>query len=162
LIKYEIHITALLIIGLPGSTYKTDKLTIETVRDFGMGSIVSIFAPYPGTAAANSVSSGTELELVEDIEAVAPSSNNQPRVFVSSRAYNHQEVEKMYYYAHLRLGKYGTLLEPRATAVEKAIKLTRLIVKYDRSHVFGHLGYMIKKLTKTWKTSFSSYFAYIP
>jgi len=53
----------------------------------------------------------------------------------------------MYYYAHLRLGKYGTLLESRATAVEKAIKLARLIVKYDRSHVFGHLLYVIKKLT---------------
>ena len=146
--KYEIHITALLIIGLPGNTYKTDKLTIEKVRDLGMGSIVSIFAPYPGTEAANSVSSEAGFELVEDIEAVAPSSKNQPRVFVSSREYNYREVEKMYYYAHLGLGKYGTLLEPRATAVEKAIELARLIVKYDRSHVFGHLLYMIKRLTK--------------
>lgn len=139
--KVGMKVSGFFIIGLPGSTYRKDKITLEKAKKLGLDKTTwSLATPFPHTSLWDWAQKNARiLRHYNDVSFFV-----DPKCTFETDEYKEEDRLAMFYKANLAFRRY-TCLTAEKTLKEKAITVLKIIWKYDRKNFFFHLLFNFKR-----------------
>lgn len=128
-------VSGFFIIGLPGSTFKKDEITLEKAKRLGLDKTTwSLATPFPHTSLWDWAQKDAKiLRHYNDVSFFV-----DPKCTFETEDYKEGERLAMFYRANLAFKRY-TCLTTEKTLNGKAKAILRIIWKYDRKNLLNHL-----------------------
>ncbi len=129
--KLGIFVGGFFIIGLPGSTFKTDLKSINFAKKLNLDiALFGLFVPYPGTPFWNMMQNDSTYIFLRPWQEGFHYGQHLHSVF-ETIDYKEKERIKMFYVANLRLGNGLLIVSGEKNTIKRLIKLFIFIMKYD-------------------------------
>ncbi|MEM3503961.1 MAG: hypothetical protein QW134_07035 [Nitrososphaeria archaeon] len=118
-------------LGLPGSSFKSDKLSLKYAQQLKLDNALwNLLVPYPGTPLFCSLNTNSDVKILRDWKDEFHF-GKEPKVIFETDYYKEKERLKMYYLANLHFKNYAMFVANEKKVYNKLITILKIILKND-------------------------------